>query len=173
MRPSFVIVAVLAITTLTLAACAPNAAPTAMSTLPPAATQPPAAKSAPATLAPEATPSAPAMLGVASGSLGSFLVDGKGMTLYVLAKDSPGTSTCTGACATLWPPLLNAGAPQAGSGVDASKLGTLTRADGTTQVTYNGWPLYDFSKDTKPGDTNGQNYKNIWSVISPAGDPVK
>ncbi len=113
------------------------------------------------------------MISVASGSLGSYLVDGNGMTLYVLAKDSPGTSTCTGACSSLWPPLLTAGAPQAGNGVDASKLGTLTRADGNTQVTYNGWPLYDYSKDTKPGDTTGQGFKGFWSVIAPTGDPIK
>ncbi len=171
MRPNFLILTVLAAVTLVASACAPQAAPTAAPTaMPP--TQP-AAANAPATSAPEATPSGPAMVSVANGSLGSYLVDAKGMTLYILSKDSPGTSTCTGACAALWPPLLTAGAPQAGSGVDASKLGTLTRADGTTQVTYNGWPLYDFSKDTKPGDTTGQNFKNVWYVISPAGDPIK
>lgn len=173
MKSKFLILSVLTTMLLIAGACAPQAAPTAAPVVAPA-TQAPAAKSAvTATVPPEATPSGPAMIGVSTGSLGSFLVDGKGMTLYVLAKDSPGTSACVGACAALWPPLLTAGAAQPGTGLDSTKLGTLTRPDGTTQVTYNGWPLYDYSKDTKPGDTNGQGFKNIWSVISPAGDPIK
>lgn len=116
---------------------------------------------------------APALITVANNAtLGSFLADAKGMTLYLYTKDSPNTSTCYGKCATAWPPLLTNGAPFAGPGADAGKLGTLTRTDGTVQVTYNGWPLYYYVKDAQPGDTTGQNVGSVWFVISPAGDQI-
>ncbi|MFN2120935.1 MAG: hypothetical protein ACK2T0_11120 [Anaerolineales bacterium] len=105
---------------------------------------------------------------------GSILVDQNGMTLYMFTNDTQGagTSACSGACAALWP-ALSASTPTAGTGVDASKLGTITLSDGTTQVTYNGWPLYLYAKDSKAGDTTGQGFKSIWYVIAPSGDPVK
>jgi predicted lipoprotein with Yx(FWY)xxD motif len=90
-------------------------------------------------------------------------LDGK--TLYISAGDSPNTSTCTGPCATTWPPLIVTPGhlPTVGAGV-TGKLGTFTRADGTTQVSYNGMPLYYwqgygavFPGDAKPGDVTGQN----------------
>ncbi len=132
-----------------------------------------------ATSMPASTQAASSSLGAAqlgvsqNAQLGSFLVDGKGMTLYVFMKDTGPTSTCYGKCASFWPPLLTSGAAVAGSGVDSSKLGTTARTDGTTQVTYNGHPLYYFSQDTKPGDTNGQKIQGIWFVVSPSGDPVQ
>ena len=107
-----------------------------------------------------------------SDALGSFLVDDKGMTLYLFTKDTPHTSTCYDKCATNWPPLLTTGDPVGGDGVDASILSTTQRTDGTTQVTYNGWPLYYYAKDTKAGDTAGQNVGDVWFVISPAGEQV-
>ena len=105
---------------------------------------------------------------------GPILVDQNGMTLYMFTNDTQGagTSACSGACAALWP-ALSASTPTAGTGVDASKLGTITLSDGTTQVTYNGWPLYLYAKDSKAGDTTGQGFKSIWYVIAPSGDPVK
>jgi len=168
MKRSFLIVPVLAVTALVAAACAPQAAPTAMP-----ATQPAAVKSS-ATPAPaEAMPSGPAMVSLASGALGEHLVDSKGMTLYLFTKDSPGTSTCYDKCAAAWPALLTSGAPQAASGVDASKFGTLTRTDGSTQVTYNGWPLYYFAKDKQAGDTTGEGVGGVWFCVSATGDAVK
>jgi predicted lipoprotein with Yx(FWY)xxD motif len=104
--------------------------------------------------------------------LGSFLVDDKGMTLYLFTKDTPNTSVCYDKCATTWPPLLTTGAPAAGDGLDASKLGTTTRKDGTVQVTYNGWPLYYYQKDKAPGDVTGQDVGGVWYVLSAAGDKV-
>ena len=77
-----------------------------------------------------------------------------GMTLYTHAGDSATSSTCTGACATAWPPLTATGQPMAGTGL-TGKLGTLTRADGTTQVTYAGLPLYYWQGDKKAGDVTG------------------
>jgi len=104
-----------------------------------------------------------------NATLGSFLVDSKGMTLYLFTKDSPNTSTCYGGCATAWPPLLTTGAPTGGTGVTASMLGTTKRTDGTTQVTYNGWPLYYWKNDKAAGDTTGENVQGVWFVITPAG----
>ncbi len=119
-------------------------------------------------------PAGPAQVAVASDAkLGSLLVDGKGMTLYLYTKDTPNTSTCYGKCATAWPPLLTSGAPVGGTGLDASKFGTTTRTDGTVQATYNGWPLYYFAKDKQPGDVTGQNVGTVWFVIAPSGDPIK
>jgi len=117
--------------------------------------------------------SGPAVVNVGqTAALGSFLVDSKGMTLYIFTKDTPNTSTCYGGCATAWPPLLTAGAPTGGTGVTASMLGTTTRTDGTTQVTYNGMPLYYWIKDKAAGDTTGQGVQNIWYVIDPTGTAV-
>jgi predicted lipoprotein with Yx(FWY)xxD motif len=120
-----------------------------------------------------ATPVAPttgAVVNVGqSAALGSFLVDSKGMTLYLYTKDTPNTSYCYASCATAWPPLLTSGAPTAGTGVTASMLGTTKRTDGTTQVTYNGWPLYYWVNDKVAGDTTGENVQNVWFVITPGG----
>jgi len=130
-------------------------------------------------VATEAAPEAPASAGATNvslgnnDSLGSFLVDDKGMTLYLFTKDTPNTSNCYDKCATAWPPLLTTDAPAAGEGVDASMLGTTNRTDGTVQVTYNGWPLYYYEKDKAPGDVVGQDVGNVWFVISPAGDKVE
>jgi len=104
-----------------------------------------------------------------NATLGSFLVDSKGMTLYIFTKDTPNTSTCSGTCATKWPPLLTNGAPVAGTDVTASMLGTTTRTDGTVQVTYNEWPLYYFAQDMAAGDTNGEGVGSVWYVMTPAG----
>ena len=98
----------------------------------------------------------PATLGVANENLGKILVDSQGRTLYLFQKDSGTTSTCTGACATDWPPLRANGKPTVGSGANASMVATSARSDGKPQVTYNGHPLYLFAGDQKPGDTNGQ-----------------
>jgi predicted lipoprotein with Yx(FWY)xxD motif len=108
-----------------------------------------------------------------NATLGSFLVDAKNMTLYLYTKDSPNTSNCYDKCATAWPPLLTNGAPVGAAGIDASKLGTTKRTDGSMQVTYNGWPLYYFASDAKAGDVTGQNVGTVWFVISPAGEMVK
>ncbi|GAP14362.1 uncharacterized protein conserved in bacteria [Longilinea arvoryzae] len=103
---------------------------------------------------------------------GKILVNSQGMTLYLYTKDTPNTSTCYDTCATNWPPLIVTGTPTGGAELDATKLGTTQRTDGSMQVTYNGWPLYTYIKDTKAGDTNGQNVGSIWFVVSPAGEKV-
>jgi predicted lipoprotein with Yx(FWY)xxD motif len=100
------------------------------------------------------------------------LVDDKGMTLYLFTKDTANTSNCYEKCATAWPPLLTTGNPVAGEGLDASKLSTTTRTDGSVQVTYNSWPLYYYEKDKAPGDVTGQEVGDVWFVVSPEGEMI-
>lgn len=102
----------------------------------------------------------PVSLGEASG-VGKVLVTSEGMTLYYFEKDQKGSgkSKCEGACAEAWPPLTTEGEPEAMKGVTAGMLGTIEREDGSTQVTYAGWPLYTFVGDQKPGEDNGTDSK--------------
>jgi predicted lipoprotein with Yx(FWY)xxD motif len=112
---------------------------------------------------------------VAKSRLGSILVDSKGITLYDFVKDKGGASSCYGACAALWPPLITKGKPHAGSGVRASLLGSAKRKDGKLEVTYNHHPLYYFVTDRKPGQTTGQGVNQFggpWWVLSPAGREI-
>jgi predicted lipoprotein with Yx(FWY)xxD motif len=111
-------------------------------------------------------------VGVGKTSLGTVLINSEGRTLYLFKADSGSQSACSGACATAWPPLLATGNPTAGTGLSASKLGTITRSGSTQQVTYNGHPLYLFVKDTKPGQTNGQGvtaFGAAWFALTPSG----
>ncbi len=126
------------------------------------------------TTAPTTTP-APAdqgaTLSVTTSELGDHLVDGAGNTLYLFKPDAQGESTCYDQCEANWPPLT--GTVTAGSGVDAGLIGSVTRTDGSSQVTYNGWPLYLFANDAAPGDTNGQGVNDVWYVVSAAGDAIE
>ncbi len=90
----------------------------------------------------------------ASG-VGRVIVNARGMTLYHFHKDKGKTSSCYGKCAEAWPPLLTNGAPKATGSAKASLLGTTKRKDGTTQVTYDGHPVYGFIEDKKAGEANG------------------
>ena len=127
-----------------------------------------------ATAATPKTPSgASATVGVANSRLGSILVNSTGRTLYLFKADSGTSSACSGACATAWPPLLATGKPTAGTGLTASKLGTISRSGGNRQVTYNGHPLYLFIKDQKPGQTTGQGstaFGAAWFALTPSGN---
>jgi predicted lipoprotein with Yx(FWY)xxD motif len=117
-----------------------------------------------------------ATIGVANaGSLGRILVDSQGRTVYLFAKDTGPTSTCSGECAVQWPPVAAKGKPKVGSGVTANEVGATSRSDGKRQVTYNGHPLYLFEGDGGAGDTNGQAITAFgarWYVLSPAGSQV-
>jgi len=98
---------------------------------------------------------------------GTVLVAGSnGMTLYNFTHDSAGVSNCKGGCATIWPPLTVPAGQSAtgGTGVNGA-LATITRDDGSLQVTYKGMPLYFFHKDARPGDTNGV-YAS-WQLVTP------
>ena len=102
------------------------------------------------------------------GSFGNVLVGATGLTIYHYTPDGTGMSVCTGGCATLWPPVLVAAGtgPVAGSGLTGGNLGTITRADGTTQVTYKGMPLYTHAGDKKAGEATGQNVGGTWFVVT-------
>jgi predicted lipoprotein with Yx(FWY)xxD motif len=167
----------------------PTEAPTeAPATESPAATEAPATTEAVATdtTAAESPTAGVPVTGEAtvnvseSTDFGPILVDGEGMALYVFMADTQNgdTSACgdDDGCATEWPPLVSQGAPVAGDGVDESLLSTITRDDGTMQVTYNGWPLYLFEEDTAAGDTNGQGvdeFGGLWFLVSPAGEAIQ
>jgi len=107
---------------------------------------------------------------------GQILVDGNGKTLYLFEADTSTQSTCSGGCAQAWPPVTTNGAPKAAGGASASLLGTTARSDGTTQVTFGGHPLYSFTGDTKPGDTNGEGSTAFgagWDVLTPTGEKIE
>lgn len=107
----------------------------------------------------------------AETDLGTILVDGAGMTLYLFTNDSPGTSVCEGDCLVAWPPLE--GEATAGEGVDESLLGTITRSDGSTQASYGDWPLYYWVEDEQPGDVTGQGVGGVWYVIDAEGNAIE
>lgn len=103
---------------------------------------------------------------------GTFLADGAGRAVYLWVKDPKGKSVCSGACAGAWPPVTASGAATASGGAEAADLGTITRSDGTKQVTYYGHPLYYFAGDSGPGQENGQGSNGFgakWWLVSPSG----
>ncbi|HEY8778119.1 MAG TPA: hypothetical protein VIM33_16785 [Gaiellaceae bacterium] len=107
--------------------------------------------------------------------LGLILVNSRGHTLYMFAKDKNGKSSCNGSCAKFWPPALQVGKPTAGSGVKASLLGTTRRSNGSLQLTYNKHPLYSFALDKKAGQTNGEAnlaFGARWYAVSAKGRAV-
>ena len=111
-----------------------------------------------------------------TSSLGTFLVDAKGRTLYLWDADKGSMSTCTGACAQAWPPLTTTGTPKASGAVKSSLLGTTKRSDGSREVTYAGHPLYTFAGDTQPGQTTGEGSNGFgapWWVVSAAGKALQ
>jgi predicted lipoprotein with Yx(FWY)xxD motif len=162
---------------LSLAACSSNGA---ASVAPPTAA---ASVAAPSAAASEAAPSAAASAAASAStgatialkttSLGMIIVDAQGRTLYKFDNDTAGTSTCYDQCAANWPALVAAGTPTAGPGLDASKLTTVDRTDGTKQVKYGEFPLYYFAADKAAGDTNGQGKGKIWWVVGADGKPIE
>jgi predicted lipoprotein with Yx(FWY)xxD motif len=121
-------------------------------------------------------PAAGAALGVRSTSLGTILTNGSGLTLYAFEADKGTASACSGACAAAWPPVTGtATSAQIGAGVSQSLVGRTTRADGTTQLTYAGHPVYLFKRDSAPGSINGQGLTAFgarWDVLTATGQEV-
>jgi predicted lipoprotein with Yx(FWY)xxD motif len=136
-----------------------------------AATNPPAQS----TPSPSAPATGPAALSTATaGNFGKIVVDGTGRTLYVYDLDTanPSKSNCDGSCAALWPPLpAGTGTPKL-TGVAAASVGTVTRSDGTKQLTLAGWPLYYYAEDAKAGDVTGQAVGGTWWVVGPNGQKI-
>src|SRR6266540_3139407 len=108
-------------------------------------------------------------------TLGLILVNSRGHTLYLFAKDRNGKSACSGSCARFWPPLLSTGTPTAGRGVKRSLLGTTRRSNGSRQVTYNRHPLYTYALDKRAGQTTGEGNSAFgakWYAVSARGTAV-
>jgi predicted lipoprotein with Yx(FWY)xxD motif len=98
-----------------------------------------------------------------------------GRAVYLWAADSMNKSTCSGACAGAWPPVTTKGNVTAADGAKTADLGTITRSDGSKQVTYDGHPLYYFAGDSGPGQTNGQGSDSFgakWWLVAPAGTKI-
>jgi predicted lipoprotein with Yx(FWY)xxD motif len=116
-----------------------------------------------------------ASISTAKGAHGSYLVGPSGRALYLWVADTSGKSSCSGACAKVWPPLLAKSAPTASGGVAASDIGATTRSDGAKQVTYKGHPLYYFSADSGMGMTTGQGNDGFgakWWLVAPSGTAI-
>lgn len=124
----------------------------------------------------EAEESGNAYVALASSpGLGLVLVNSEGFVLYRFDRDWGATSSCYGACAKAWPPLLTEGPPQPSNGASAAQLGTTERKDGSTQVTYAGQPLYTYSGDAKPGQAAGNGtaaFGGSWQALANSGQPA-
>src|ERR1700729_702539 len=110
-----------------------------------------------------------------AGSAASFLTNSSGRAVSLWAAHSMNKSMCSGACAQAWPPVTSMGQVTAAHGAKAADLGTITRSDGTKQVTYLGHPLYFFAGDSGPGQTNGQasdSFGAKWWLVAPAGSKI-
>ncbi len=130
----------------------------------------------PATSPPGAESGAAVLTVASAPKVGRILVDADGFTVYDFHKDQGTTSSCYGACAKVWPPVLTDGEPQVGEGASASKLGTTERQDGTTQVTYAGHPLYTYTADEKPGEANGNDIDSFgaeWYALQGSGEEAE
>jgi predicted lipoprotein with Yx(FWY)xxD motif len=175
-RHPFALGALAAAGALLLAGCGSSGKSTtsAASTAASTATQTPAA--ATGTSSTE-TPSGAVIVRTKQGRYGTILAGGpKQLTVYMFEADRGSTSSCTGECAKDWPPVTTSGQPQTAGGAVAADLGTSTRPDGTTQVTYKGHPLYYFEQDTDSGDAYGQGSKAFgaeWYVLAPSGNKVE
>ncbi len=113
-------------------------------------------------------------LSTASTGLGTIVVDGKGLTAYYYDSDTAnsGMSTCSGACASLWPAITSASATPKVEGVTGT-VGTITGVNGDMQITIDGRPIYTYASDSTPGDTTGQGFGGVWHVVAPNGDEIK
>lgn len=163
------LISLLALMALVLAACQSTAKSTAtLVPVAPVATDTPVATATTAAAAFQE----PTIALVADPKFGQILVDGNGMTLYAFTNDKPNQSNCDASCMAYWPPLLTQGKPIAGTGVDASLLGSTALSDGRMIVTYNQMPLYYFIKDSKASDVTGEGVQNAWYVVNPQGMTV-
>jgi predicted lipoprotein with Yx(FWY)xxD motif len=158
---------------LMLAACGSSGSGSpAPQTSPPEATASPTASS-PAS-APEGSAATVSLKSV-KGIEDPALVGPDGKTVYLFEGDKNGKPTCAGACTQFWPPVTVSSMPSTGSGLDKSLLGTVKRADGGTQVTYAGHPLYYYSGDASPGTALGQGMSAFgaeWYVLNAKGSKI-
>jgi predicted lipoprotein with Yx(FWY)xxD motif len=120
------------------------------------------------------SPAEDAVLATADSALGTIVVDSKGMTVYMFDKDTQGSgeSSCTGGCLEAWPPVVAESDSPAVDGVTGD-VATITRDDGTVQVTLDGWPLYYWQGDAAAGDVAGQGVQDVWWVLAPDGSKIE
>src|SRR4029077_20562329 len=107
--------------------------------------------------------------------LGQVITDGAGDTLYLFKADQGSSSSCYGACASVWPPVTTTGVASTTGPASAGLLATITRSDGTKQLTYGGHPLYRYAGDMQPGQTNGEGLNQFgaeWYAVSANGSVV-
>jgi predicted lipoprotein with Yx(FWY)xxD motif len=155
----------------TVAACSSAASSTAAA---PAAS----ATGSPAAASPAgsgAAASGGTVITTATSSAGTVLTNGSGKAVYLWVKDTGDMSNCNGACAGAWPPVTTTGTATAAGSAKASDIGTITRSDGTKQVTYDGHPLYYFAGDSGAGSATGQGSDSFgakWWLVTPAGSDV-
>jgi predicted lipoprotein with Yx(FWY)xxD motif len=131
--------------------------------------------SAPAPASQASPSSAGLAIGTAKNSMGTYLIGSSGRAVYLWVADTGDRSNCAGECAKAWPPVIAKGTPNAAGGVNAADLGTIARAGGAKQVTYNGHPLYYFAGDPSSGTTRGQGNNGFgakWWLVSPAGASI-
>lgn len=95
-----------------------------------------------------------------ASTVGQYMTDPKGMTLYTFDKDTAGVSNCSGQCSVLWPPYVATNAPSS----LPTDITTIKRADGSMQYAWKGMPLYYYEKDKNPGDTTGNGVGGVWHV---------
>jgi predicted lipoprotein with Yx(FWY)xxD motif len=173
-RSNVGVLGVAGIVALAIAGCGGGGSTSSSSTASATTASTPAA----ATTAASGTTAGIATVSVAKSSLGNILVAGpKQRTVYLFAADKGPSSTCSGACAEVWPPVITTASPKAAGGANTADLGTITRSDGTKQVTYKGHPLYYYVGDgTSGGETSGQAISSFgapWYVLTPSGSEVK
>ena len=139
---------------------------------PPAAEAPAETPEEPATKEDESAPESGTTVKIADSDFGPMLFDDGDQAIYLFDKETDSRSQCYDDCAEEWPPVLTEGAPQAGAGAKAGLLGTTKRRDGTTQVTYNGHPLYFYAHED-PGQVlchNVEGFGGLWLVVTPEGE---
>jgi predicted lipoprotein with Yx(FWY)xxD motif len=167
----------LALFILIMAGCAPITPPkaaTSTNAQPTKAAEPTKAASSALTTTISSKVTETAIVMVAENAkLGKILVDAKGMTLYLFDKDAKDKSNCSGDCLKNWPALTVKDEKEAMAGKEvAGKLGTITRDDGTYQITVNGMPVYYYAKDKAAGDVVGQGVGDVWWVLGPDGNKI-
>jgi predicted lipoprotein with Yx(FWY)xxD motif len=108
-------------------------------------------------------------------AIGNVVVDDKGWVLYLYTKDTskPSKSNCYGQCIAAWPASTGDASNIAARGISPKLIGTVDRADGTSQLTLGGWPLYRYAGDKKAGDISGQGVNNVWFVVGADGKAIK
>jgi predicted lipoprotein with Yx(FWY)xxD motif len=159
----------LAVALLAAAACSSSASSSSSTT--------PASTGTPASAAGSSASSSASgtVITTANSSGGAFLTNSSGRAIYLFMADSNDKSACSGACASAWPPVTATGTPTASGAAMASELGTITRSDGTKQVTYDGHPLYYFAGDTGAGTDKGQGLDGFgakWWLVAPTGSSI-